>query len=260
MRKGRLVVPERSVLFNAALVCLAIQLFIRCLSIDGNWHISPRIPFVSDAINYFMFYGGSEYAPLIAPYLMHDLLTLAYFVLTLVGVLRARKSLMILSVSWILLAVIPFAVDITTYIAVACCGYGEIFAEAGLHYWSNTIIPAILSALCCVLVAVLLILINKGIYKNKIVPIIGILAVYLLNYGMVLFQYLSHGYFLYFLIQLVATLSGFMPAVFILLSMYNLYTPVEMPEAMAQRLNPYQPPEPYEQEVTLPNENIDQGE
>lgn len=197
---------------------------------------------------------------MIAPYLMHDLLTLAYFVLTLVGVLRARKSLMILAVSWILTAVIPFAVDITTCIAVACCSYGEMLTEALPAYWGNTIIPTILSALCCVLVAVLLILINKGIYKNKIVPIIGISAVYLLNYVTVLFQYLSSGYFLFFLIQLVATLSGFMPAVFILLSMYNLYTPVEMPEAMEQRLNPYQPPEPYEQEVTLPEENNGLGE
>lgn len=260
MQKGRLVVTGESVYFKVALACFAFQFVFRCVSISARGSIIWHIPFISDSISYISFYGGTEYSALIVPVVVHDVLTIAFFVLNLIGVLKAKNSLTTLACSWFVLAVIPIITDITTAAAVASIGYGDMLSDTLPTALDNGLVLVVISTICCALTAVLLLMIDRGTYKVKYVPALCVLAVFLVNYGLPLYMYISAGYFFYFLLQLVVISSAFLPTAIILLSMYNLYTSTEASPQTEERLNPYMPPVPYEQEVTLPEENNDLGE
>lgn len=260
MRKGRLVLPSEGSFMKVAIACFVIQFIFRCLSLNLRGDLILRIPFITDTISYVSFYGGTEYAALIVPIVLHDALTIAFFVLNLIGVLKARNSLTMLAWSWFVLAVTPIIVDVSTSVAVASIGYGGLLADMVPSFLGESMVFILITVACCVLTAVLLLMIDRGTYKNKYVPALCVLAVFVINYGLPLYKYLNAGHFFFLLLQLIATVSAFLPTAIILLSMYNLYTPIEVSAETEQRLNPYIPPEPYEQEVMLSEENNDLGE
>ncbi len=257
MRKGRLVLPSEGNFMKVAIACFVIQFIFRCLYVNFFGGIGVGIPFIGDTISSISIYGGTDYAVMILPFLLHDLLALAFFVLNLIGILEARNSLTILAWSWFILAATPIIILVTTSVATSPLGFDVLMP---VFRMSDNGVLMVLSVICCALTGVILILIDRGSYKNKYVPALCVLAVFLLNYALPLIMFIWAGYFFIFILNLIGVLSAFLPTAIILLSMYNLYTPIEVSAETEQRLNPYIPPEPYEQEVTLPEENTDLGE
>lgn len=260
MRKGRLVLPSEGNFMKVAIACFVIQFIFRCLYVNFFGGIGVGIPFIGNTISCISIYGGTDYAVMILPFLLHDLLALAFFVLNLIGILKARNSLKILAWSWFVLAATPIIILVSTSVATSALGFGGLMSVFTSINMSDNGVLMVLSVICCALTGVILILIDRGSYKNKYVPALCVLAVFLLNYAFPLILFIWAGYFFIFILNLIGVLSAFLPTAIILLSMYNLYTPIEVSAETEQRLNPYIPPEPYEQEVMLPEENIDLGE
>lgn len=260
MRKGRLVLPSEGSFMKVAIACFVIQFIFRCLYVNISGGIGVNIPFIGSTISYISVFSGTDYAVIILPLLLHDLLALAFYVLNFIGILKARNSLTILAWSWFVLAATPIIILVLTFVAVGALGFGGLMSVFTTMNMSDNGVLMVMSVICCALTGVLLILIDRGSYKNKYVPALCVLAVFLLNYALPLIMFIWAGYFFIFILNLIGVLSAFLPTAIILLSMYNLYTPIEVSPETEQRLNPYMPPEPYEQEVTLPEENNDLGE
>lgn len=218
MRKGRLVVPEKSPLIIAAIVCVAVHWLCRCFTTDYFGNLCFRIPYISEVATFFTafgFFGGSSYQLMAIPQIVHVILQLAFAVLLLVGAKKAHKTLKPLIAAWVMLALNPLLVWITTAIVISCFDLGDRVS-------APDIIDIILNFILAGAIAALLILIHKGILKNKVALMILVAALFMTSYFQGLYLYLTEGFYWLFAIDLCVCLCALAPTVLVAAAMKNV--------------------------------------
>lgn len=228
MTKGRLTVPEKSPLIIAAIVCVAVHWLCRCFTVDYFGNPCFRIPYISEVTMLFTTFGifvGSSYQLMAIPQIVNVIMQLAFTVLLLVGAKKAHKTLKPLIAAWVVFAVNPLLVWITTAIVISCFDLGDRAYELMAQYFSISAPGIILIFILAGAIAALLILIHKGILKNKVALIILVAVLFMTGYFQGLYLYLTEGVYWLFAISLCTGLALFAPTVLVAAAMKNECVP-----------------------------------
>lgn len=224
MTKGRLTVPEKSPLIIAAIACVAAHWLCQFFTIDYFGNPCVQIPYISEVSMVFTIFDnfiGSAYRFITLPIIINVALRLAFAILLLVGVIKAHKTLKPLIAAWVVLAVNPLLVWITTAIVVLGCDFGEKGFELMAAYISISALDIVLTIILAGAIAMLLILIGKGILRNKIALIAVVIVLFAADYFPVLYSCPTEGVYWLFAIKLCVGLCAFAPTVLVAISMKN---------------------------------------
>ncbi len=229
MKKGRLVVPEKSPLIIAAIVCVAVHWLCQFFTIDYFGDPCFQIPYISEVSMFFTVFDaliGSAYRSMIIPPIINVILRMAFAVLLLVGVIKAHKTLKPLIAAWLVFAINPLLVWIATAIVISGFDFGDRAFELMAAYISISAPDIILTFILAGAIAALLILIHKGILKNKVALIVLVAALFMTSYFQGLYLYLTEGFYWLFAIDLCVCLCAFAPTVLVAAAMKNVCVPL----------------------------------